>query len=879
MNDILFGNNNTKIIRSLSKKYFKKNRIRNVTAILAITMTAFLFTSIISLAFNMTSSLQLSMFMQKGSKADGTLGYMTEEQYRQLVESDFIQEAGHRRFLAYASNPIGHTVEINYADSVQQELTFCAPTHGAAPQQSNEIITTDRALKALGVEVKIGASVPIEFEVRGQTYHYDMVLSGWWETNNDTVSRIIVSEQFVEENPELFKNTYAADGEMVGLIFSDVVLKNKVNIKGQLEDFAYMVGGDPENMEADNYILCSENQMTQGMTSRETILFAAVFALLFVVCGYLLIYNVFDISVMQDVRQYGLLRTIGTSSRQIKKLVNRQALCLTLISLPIGLATGFLAGWLVLPVAMSLFSSEHKSVMSALQVSTSPLIFIIASMFTILTVYISTRKPAKRAAKVSPLEAVRYTEQGNFKRKPTKRTQGAKLSRMALSNFGRNKRRSVFIIISLLLCIVFVNSAVVITQSIDEEKFISRNTKTDYTIYNSIVANVYEGFRYHSDELPTSVIDFINQQPGIENGRSLYRNTLDDTNVLVDYGIENISCTGTWEEDDGRINKAYGNYSMAAAPETENLFYGNIYGASEQFFFDLTIFDGEQDAEVLKQKMQSGEYVILGCSMDRLTGEPKETPLTEQLQVGDSISFYKDGELFKTFTILARAKVVGTEIETASSTSAETTIGKDAPRLYMADSMFMQLYDNPTIFSYGFDVSEGQEAQIEAFLNNFTASNPTVAYTSTEVLKQYTNSVQNTVLLVGGMIAAIMAFAGLINFTNMMITSIITRRNEFATMQSIGMTNRQLRRLMVYEGLYYAAGADIVGSMIAAIFALTVLENALNAPSMWYFTMHFTLAPALIVALVYVFLATVIPAIALHFFNNGTVVERLRTAE
>lgn len=84
MNDILFGNNNTKIIRSLSKKYFKKNRVRNVTAILAITMTAFLFTSIISLAFNMTSSLQLSMFMHKGSKADGTLGYMTEEQYRQF---------------------------------------------------------------------------------------------------------------------------------------------------------------------------------------------------------------------------------------------------------------------------------------------------------------------------------------------------------------------------------------------------------------------------------------------------------------------------------------------------------------------------------------------------------------------------------------------------------------------------------------------------------------------------------------------------------------------------------------------------------------------------------------------------------------------------
>lgn len=879
MNDILFGNNNTKVIRNLSKRYFKKNRVRNVTAILAITMTAFLFTSIISLAFNMVSSLQLSMYMQKGSKADGTLSYMTEEQYQQLAKSDLIQEAGHRRFLAYAGNAVGHAVEINYADSVQQELTFCAPSHGVAPQKANEITTTDRALKALGVEVKIGASVPVEFEVRGQTYHYDMVLSGWWEARYDGVSRMIVSEQFVEENPEIFQNTYAADGEMAGLTFSDVVLKNKGNVKDQLEDFVRSIGANPDNIGTDNFILCSANQMTQGMTSGETVLFAVIAALLFVVCGYLLIYNVFDISVMQDVRQYGLLRTIGTSSRQIKKLVIRQAFWLTLIGLPVGLIAGFFAGWLALPVVMNFFRFEHKSAMSAMQISTSPLIFVIASLFTIFTVYISTRKPAKKAANVSPLEAVRYTEQDDHRRKFSKRIHGAKLPLMALSNFGRNKRRSAFIIISLLLCMVFVNSAVIITQSIDEEKFISRSTKTDYTVYNAIVANLYEGFKYHSDELPTSVVDFINQQPGIESGRSLYRNTLDDTNVLVDYGIGRLSCSGTWEEEDGRISRSYSGFSMLTAPEAENLFYGNIYGASEQFFTDLTIFDGEKDAEVLNQKLQTGEYVILGCFVDNLTGEPKETLLTEQLQVGDRISFYKEGELFQTCTILARAKVVGMERETNSSTTAQNNIGRDAPLIYMTDSMFMQIYDNPTRFSYGFNVSEGQEAQIDAFLSDLTQSNPAVAYTSTELLKQQTTSMRIIVLLVGGMIAAIMAFAGLINFTNMMITSIIARRNEFATMQSIGMTNRQLRRLMVYEGLYYAAGADIAGCMTAAIFALTVLKNALNAPSMWFFTMHFTLAPALIVALVYVFLATVIPAIALHFFNNGTVVERLRMVE
>ena len=174
MNDILFGNNNSEVITKLSKRYFKKNKVRNLAALLAIILTAFLFTSITSLAFNMASSIQLSLQMQKGSKADGTLGYMTEEQYEQLVNSDFVEQAGHRRIIGYASNTSSHSIEINYADSVQQELTFCVPTHGAAPEKANEIATTDLALKALGVEPKIGAAVPLEFELRGKTYHYDM---------------------------------------------------------------------------------------------------------------------------------------------------------------------------------------------------------------------------------------------------------------------------------------------------------------------------------------------------------------------------------------------------------------------------------------------------------------------------------------------------------------------------------------------------------------------------------------------------------------------------------------------------------------------------------------------------------------------------------
>ena len=134
-----FVNDTDAVEKKLAKRSFHKNKSRNTAAILAIALTAFLFTSVIALAFGMRSSMALSLQMEKGSKADGDVAYMTEEQFRELIESDFIEQAGCRQYIGYATNTPGHAVEINYADAVQQELTFCTPTHGNAPQAANEI--------------------------------------------------------------------------------------------------------------------------------------------------------------------------------------------------------------------------------------------------------------------------------------------------------------------------------------------------------------------------------------------------------------------------------------------------------------------------------------------------------------------------------------------------------------------------------------------------------------------------------------------------------------------------------------------------------------------------------------------------------------------
>ncbi|MDO4275067.1 MAG: ABC transporter permease [Eubacteriales bacterium] len=872
---MLFDNDTKAVIKLLSKRSFRKSRTRNIAAILAIAMTAFLFTSIISLAFGVQSSIVLSLQMEKGSKADGSVGYMTKEQFNKLNNSDFVEQAGCRQFIGYTSNSPGHAIEINYADSIQQELTFSTPSHGRAPQAPNEITTTDRALKALGIEPEVGANVPVEFTLRGQSYHFDMVVSGWWESSQPGISLMIVSQSFMEENGAAFPNTYAFDKEISGTFFSNVILKNKTNVQGQLKEFARSAGGNPVDMTADNYVQCTDDSVAKVFMQPSVAAVVIGFIILFILCGYLLIYNIFDISVKQDVRQFGLLRTIGTTTRQIKKVVKRQAVTLTLIGLPIGLVTGLGVGYVLLPFVVK--SVNNNS--AAVQFSVSPLIFAAAALFTIVTVIISTRKPVKKATKVSPLEAVQYTGSNIVSKKKKKRQNGAKLPYMAFSNVGRNRRRSAFIILSMLLCIVLFNSVIIITQSLDVEKGIRRTTKTDFLVYNSACANRVTGFSSRNDALNASAIEQIKEQTGITNERYLYRNTIEDTDVTVDYGFKDLQAE-RHQEINGRNMVDYGNGSSVWVPtDNDQRFFGNVFGASEEFFDDLVIYEGETAPGVLKQKLDSGEYIIVGTPINRLTGEPiTGQPFYDQLRTGDKVTFYKGNEPYQTFTVLAMACLVNTEIEIDQWTNSVTKIGGDAPLLYLPENIFTKIYEEPVLLNYGFD-AEGTKEQMTQFLDNLTAQDPTTAYTSSELIASRLQTTCNIIFMVGGMIACIFALAGLINFTNMMITNIVTRQQEFATMQSIGMTGRQLRQMMIWEGLYYALGAGTFGCGIAALIGLTVLRSALNSSSMWYFTLHFTMIPGLLIAGLYFIMAMIIPVIALKAFHKGSVVDRLRKSE
>ena len=880
MNDILFGNNNKAIIKKLANRSFRSNKMRNVIAVIAIALTTFLFTAVLTIGMGAKGTLEYSMAKMMGSSADALVQGLSEEQFQQLKDNSMFEKVGCWIPVDIMTNTNRRIAEVDYADQTQLEIRMLTPRTGSAPQKANEVLVSANILKDLNIEEKIGAEIPIELKARqsGQVYRFDMVVSGIYDTPNEKSESVIVSKAFLEENPEMMSDI--AQGRVgCGIYTADVIMRDNYMVKDRISELVRSIGGDPDDANADNAVRVAPNPVISNDSGLMMWLVAGVFGILFMFCGYLLIYNVFEIAVTNDIRQYGLLRTVGTTSRQVKRLVNWQALYLFLAGTPFGLLFGLLLGRSILPAALQMFAVDYGS--GSIEVNTLPYLAIIAGaiLFSGLTVYISTRNPVKKASRVSPIEAIRYVEQDTVSVKRKKTDTGAVIPRMAKANLQRNKRRTAFIVISLTLSIVLLNSVFVFSGSFDEDTYIERQTRSDFVVYSPSIQAAWGDEFGHNSAVSEKAAEEIEQQTGVMNEVRLYRNTFEDDHIACDWGdsfsIDNTDKYAYVLPDS--LNLGWTEDRTYAALTSDNLPLGNVFGFSENLLNKMDIIEGETDLSVLKEKLWNGNNVILvgKCNDNGILNGGSDSPSFAGLSIGDTIQFYENGTPTEEFTVIAKAAVTDSEISlTGGGANIITDIG--GPTIYMSEKKFKEIYETPTLYGFLFDVEEQYQQEME----NHLAQDTDIAYTSISTLKANVSGVKNVVLLVGGVIGAVFALVGLINFINLVMTNIITRRHEFATMQSIGMTNRQLRKMMISESFSYVLLAGIVGTLTAGALGITLVRVFIEqGPTSLMMSFQMTLLPALMMLVLFLALAFLVPIVALRFFNNRSIVERLRVNE
>ena len=877
---------NRACIRRLSFRAFRANGTRNLIAILAILLTTVLFTSLFTIAMSINNSFEQSNFRQIGGFSHGGFKYLTEEQYNELKEDPLIKEYGLRRFLGMPFDaPFNKShVEIGYSDAKQAHWMYCDPVEGRLPAEGTDEAATDtRILALLGVEPKLGTPFTVTFDVDGKQTTQTFTLCGWWEYDEAIVANhILIPESRVDAVLDELHITPPGKDGMTGAYNLDVMFDNAVNISEKMDTVLANYGYQDQSRTEDGYISTGVNwgyTATSLFSDMDTGTILSILAVLLLILftGYLIIYNVFQISVTNDIRFYGLLKTIGTTSRQIRRIVRQQALLLSIFGIPLGLIVGYGVGALLTPVVISRLDGIPH-----IATSPSPVIFILSALFALLTVLLSCRKPGRIAGRVSPIEAVRYTE-GSSKRTRERRTRGAKITQMAWANLGRNRKKTVLTVTSLSLAVVLLTLTVIFTSGFDMDKYISRNMISDFVVAEASYFQTGGGFSADT-ALPQSVVDTVNAQGGIADGGVVYGRT---TSVQEFVSEDWFRTSKSHYADQEELN------AMLSVRERSEggtiLDDAQIYGMDDYTRDHLNVLEGD-----LSTLDQPGTRNIAAV----YSTDDYDNPVMDShwAKIGDTVTlrYVEEFEFYDPFTgeVLDPENIPNdqpyrTRAIKYRDIDYTVTALVDVPyplsyRYYgsdefiLNDQTFIQDSGTSSIMLYAFDIQDEATVQnMETFLADTTQNElSSYDFESKATYAAEFEGFRNMFLMLGGVLSFIVGLVGVLNFFNAVLTGIITRKREFAVLQSIGMTGHQLKTMLMIEGSLYTLSAILVTFALNLIFS-PLLEHGMNQ-IFWFFSYHFTVTPILIMFPIFLIIGIAVPRVTYRAASRQSIVDRIR---
>lgn len=892
---------NKKCIRRLSRKSLYAYRKRNLIAVFAIALTTILFTTLFTIVMSINASYETYQFRQIGGYNHGSFKDVNDEQIAAISAHKNVKETGVRMVIGLATTGVFGKVpaEISYMDANCTKWSYAEPAAGRMPENSKEIAMDTTALALLGITPELGAQVPLTYNIvdknigTGPERTETFTLVGYWDYDNlMPVHYINISKEYADQI-----EAYAIESGMDTDNFRkdlNVMMRSSVDIRGQMEEVDTDLGYTWETRGDENSVRIGVNW---GYTSSQigaafdfgTLAAILAFILLVIFTGYLIIYNIFQISVTGDIRFYGLLKTIGTTPRQLRRIIRQQALLLCLIGIPVGLLFGFGIGAALTPVITATLTFSGVTTTSA-----SPVIFIGSAAFSIVTVLISCSKPARIAAKVSPVEATKYTEHINI-RKKHRSTRGAKVHQMAFNNLGRNKSKTILVVVSLALSVTLLDILYSFVGGFDMERYLARNTCSDFVVSSTD----YFRFNMSATEFITEdAIAQIKANTTQSSGGSGYT-------TVSKYAIQtyidkeqwmNITLPFTTEE--------YAQELLANTLQRDGKYAidGQIEGLDKELFEKVTVVEGDL-APLLDENSHSiamcvdvddygniynteilpkvGEtipvsYVDDVTVIDSRTGEPADddTP-AEYCQVKDTkshdVEYTVCSYIVLPYSMSYRYYRVGHRAVLPVDALRRDSGREVVPLFY--------LFDTP-------DTAAEQAAEeylaklTEGSLSKDSLSKgmqSVLMYESKETQRQEFRQFQSMFLQLGGVLCAIVGLVGILNFFNAIMTSILARLREFAVLQAVGMTNRQLRQMLVYEGLFYAVGS--VGASFVLALVLNPLAGDLMENMFWFFSARFSVTPILAVVPVFALLGWFIPTVLYGQTTKRSVVERLREAE
>lgn len=829
----MIKNNNMAVITRMANRQFKNSRRRSITMILSVLLSAFMLFGVLTVGATYFKMERIQNIRLSGAEFDAILYGLTEEQRAVCEKNPDIACIGIRAVAGYVeeteydSTP---NVGLIWADdNAWKKMSQPAVewVEGEYPRAADEVMVTKRALEKCGLEgLQTGDSFIMTYGTPKGSQKGTFRISGMWDGYGDK-SVFYVSQAFYQESG--YDPSDVASGRCI-LDFKQRFMNEK-----KQEEFRKSLNLGKQQRLFFTGEFANSMQIIGGI--------AGVMAVT-CLCAYLLIYNIMYLSVAANIRYYGLLQTIGMTERQVYQYVLRQMLPVGIIGIAGGILSGCVVDFLMIPAVVKSMGIQSREA-GKIMVSFHPVVFLVTVLLTGLTVYFASRKPAKMAVCVSPVEALGYRPAvGSRKFQRTKK--GKIIRRLAFLQLTKDKKKSAVVILSLAasLCVFFC--MVTLLNSRQAREWIGNYRDVDLIIKNDTAYK--ENREDRKQLLDVEMLERIEDIKGVK-------------------AVQPVICAEImvpWEPDvaDPWMREFYETW-MSEAYEDDL----EEYKEHPENFGSFLVGIGQEDFDDLNQNL--------------------ETPIDKKVfWEGKTCLLYRNGLAFQDSDLRGKTVTCAQYADRENTRSFEIAGLIDEgyycallgmpPTIIVSENAVKNFIQNPVVHKAGVyyeeTCDEETEAEVLALLEQSPDSRDFSWESRIEDIEEVEKA-QGSMVLVGFGIIGILAFIGILNYINTCVGSVQSRQVEISVMESIGMTEKQVKRLLISEGIFYAAGAWLV-TLTAGMGVTYGLYQSMNYRGVDF---QFPMLPVLAAAVLVAVICGAVPVLAYkNLEKRGSLVERIR---
>ncbi|MCH5261788.1 MAG: ABC transporter permease [Lachnospiraceae bacterium] len=820
-------NVSNRMLRNLSSKLYHSDKRRNVTAITAIALSAMMVVAVLSTIISITALTRRNQQMIFGSQAEGIYMISTVHWSDLLRDSGYFDEVTYVVYMGfYETDKAEKTGNLLlYTDEKTAGWNFNEVIEGRWPQKDGEIAVDERFIENYGGDVHVGDVIHIKLTTVAQEVEQDAVVSGICTANN------VLDEARVYASEEFFMSDQSGSVLQTYCRFESgkYTAEELVNILQGLISREFEAHGlGPQKYETAAVI----NPAAGDKLSPGAMALLGGLISLTVICAGLMVYTIYYISGVKNVVQYGQLKLIGVTEKQIKSILRRHTLRQYVIGLPIGCLIGVIFCYVLMPVMASYVGLEGKQTLIL-----RPEYFLYAAALSFIVVYIGAGKPMRILSQTPPVHTVGFTDSHKEK---ISRMHSARFTPgcFARKNLRKRRKKTALVVTSVSIVMLIFVTTMNIIRSLNVDALIAQ-----FNLFADIEIATDQMLRF----METGGIGNVQEIPGelraelekaSEGMETVYHYNLGTYSFLYDGDAEKY-CEIVLDNDDyqegleesSTAKELLMPRAQAYREEGKPILVQQSYRFYDyEQISEFEVFEGVIDRE----KYESGEYV-LAVALDgdgdtyyhaddvvRLYDEFPESIDKTQDENGRYILY--DSLRTKEYTVLA---VVSDTYQNQMARGDKHTSGFE----YILPTQLMDsFWKQPELFMVTMNAPDADtlarvEPEVRACLERMGGED-VVSCRSKGTYRHAMEQFAMEIGLIGNGLAVLVGVMALVNFLNSTVSGIAERKEEFSTLQAIGMMKRLLLKVLRLENLYTVLWAVIPGYLFGHIISVAVLRKA-----------------------------------------------------